>query len=342
MDSKLKYAAAALGAATALALAGPALARSGTSPSAPATTPAPTERVRVPADAGAGTRRAGSEQPPADLERQLAAARERLEQAAREVATLSQQMAGEDVLRFRAGVGSRRAMLGVQLGEPTREGVRIAGVSPGGPAATAGLKSGDVIVAIDGQKTRDARQVAERIGAVAPGGKATVDVAREGRTRSFVVVTREAEPRIVMLQGADDLALPIPDLEAPLRMAFERFRPWGDLELATLTRDLGRYFGAERGVLVVKAPADGRLPLRDGDVITAIDGREPQSGAHALRILRSYQPGERLSLSILRDRRTQKLEVTMPATPGTPGLPGTPGTPGAPGAPPAPPAPGPA
>jgi hypothetical protein len=154
------------------------------------------------------------------------------------------------------------------------------------------------------------------------------------------VVTREAEPRIVMLQGADDLALPLPDLEAPLRMAFERFRPWGDLELATLTPDLGRYFGAERGVLVVKAPADGRLPLRDGDVITAIDGREPQNGAHALRILRSYQPGERVALSILRDRRTQKLDVTMPATSGMPGPPG-PRAPGAPPAPPTPPAPGP-
>jgi hypothetical protein len=326
MKTMLTHAAGVLVATTMLALAGPAPAQaaSGTPPAKP---------------------RAAAEPPPADLERQLAAARERLEQAAREVATLTQQMAGEDVLRFRAGVGSRRAMLGVQLGDPTPDGVRIAGVSPGGPAATAGLKSGDVIVAIDGQKTRDARQVAERIRTVEPGRQATVDVQREGRTRSFVVVTREAEPRVVMLHDADGLELPIPDLEGPLRMAFERFRPWGELELATLTKDLGRYFGAERGVLVVRAPADGRLPLRDGDVITAIDGREPQSGAHALRILRSYQPGETLSLSILRDRRPQTLAVTMPAAAAMPGMPRAPGSPPAPPAPPAPPmapAPGPA
>jgi S1-C subfamily serine protease len=126
------------------------------------------------------------------------------------------------------------------------------------------------------------------------------------------------EPRVVtmMRQGSEGgaLPLPLPMLDGrQLRLEFERFRPWGDLELATLTKDLGRYFGAERGVLVVKAPADGGLPLRDGDVIIAIDGREPQSGAHALRILRSYQPNEKATLQILRDRKPQKLEVTMPA-----------------------------
>jgi predicted metalloprotease with PDZ domain len=40
-------------------------------------------------------------------------------------------------------------MLGVNI-EVTERGARIAGVSPGGPAADAGLKVGDTIVSIDG------------------------------------------------------------------------------------------------------------------------------------------------------------------------------------------------
>jgi C-terminal processing protease CtpA/Prc len=290
-------------------------------------------------EARARAAEARSQAADAEVERELAAARERLEQAAREVAALSQKMAGEDVLRYRVGAGARRPMLGVQLGEGRPQGgVRVTTVSPGGPAAVAGLKAGDVIVSVNGQKTKDARDVAERVRALEPGAEAKLDVERDGRVQPIVVVTRAMEPRVVVMtrQGLDGAPVPMPEV-MPLPMEFERFRPWGDLELATLTKDLGRYFGAERGVLVVKAPADGRLPLRDGDVITTIDGRAPQSGSHALRILRSYQPGEKATLQILRDRRAQKLEVTMPpAGPAVPGMPATPPSPGAPAAPAAP------
>ncbi|HLG52995.1 MAG TPA: hypothetical protein VI339_03715, partial [Steroidobacteraceae bacterium] len=41
-------------------------------------------------------------------------------------------------------------------------------------------------------------------------------------------------------------------------------------------------------------------------------GREPQSGPHAMRILRSYQPGETVELRILRDRKAQTLKAAVP------------------------------
>src|SRR6202008_2959086 len=88
--------------------------------------------------------------------------------------------------------------------------------------------------------------------------------------------------------------------------------PVMDMELATLTPQLGRYFGSDKGVLVVRAPADGALKLEDGDVILAIDGRQPSSGSHATRILASYQPGEKVTLRILRQHKTLDLEATVP------------------------------
>jgi hypothetical protein len=87
---------------------------------------------------------------------------------------------------------------------------------------------------------------------------------------------------------------------------------WGDAEFVTLTPRLGRYFGADRGVLVARAPDDASLGLQDGDVIVSIGGREPQNGPHAMRILRSYQPGESVELKILRDRRPQSLSAKVP------------------------------
>ena len=82
------------------------------------------------------------------------------------------------------------------------------------------------------------------------------------------------------------------------------------MELASLTPRLGSYFGAKEGVLVVRS-GNSAFQLEDGDVITAIDGREPTSAAHATRILRSYQRGEKLSIKVMRDRKARTLEVTI-------------------------------
>jgi S1-C subfamily serine protease len=98
---------------------------------------------------------------------------------------------------------------------------------------------------------------------------------------------------------------------------FRAFWPgsFGGMELASITPKLGAYFGVNEGVLVVQAPKDAAFKLEDGDVIQSIDGRKPGDGAHALRILRSYKTGEKLNLTVLRQRKPMTLAVTMPERP---------------------------
>ena len=62
----------------------------------------------------------------------------------------------------------------------------------------------------------------------------------------------------------------------------------------------------------MRAPEDSRLKLEDGDVIVDIDGRTPSSASHALRILGSYQPGEKLKLNVLRAKKRMTFDVTVP------------------------------
>jgi hypothetical protein len=184
--------------------------------------------------------------------------------------------------------------------------------------------------------------------ALKPGAEAKLDVDRGGSVEHVVVVTRALDPRAALPGG--DFA-DWPGMEA-LGTLVEDWHSClgagsGALELAALSPDLGRYFGTDKGVLVIRAPADGSLKLRDGDVITAIDGREPQGVSHALRILRSYQPGEHLTLAIVRDRKPQQIELAMPARPAheghhrprAPAMPPTPPPPAAPAPPAAPPLP---
>jgi S1-C subfamily serine protease len=86
-------------------------------------------------------------------------------------------------------------------------------------------------------------------------------------------------------------------------MRFAFGSPLADLELAPLNPDLGRYFGASEGILVISVPADSKLGLKGGDVVLAVDGREPANASHLLRILRSYEGSESFKLDIMRDKK---------------------------------------
>ncbi len=63
----------------------------------------------------------------------------------------------------------------------------------------------------------------------------------------------------------------------------------------------------------MKAPADSTLPLKGGDVITSIGGRKPANPSHAMRILRSYEKGETVSIEILRKQKRLTVAWKVPA-----------------------------
>jgi hypothetical protein len=63
---------------------------------------------------------------------------------------------------------------------------------------------------------------------------------------------------------------------------------------------------------MVRVPQDKELKLEDGDVLVDIDGRIPKNPGHAFRILGSYQPGEKVTLNVLRQRKKMAIPVTVP------------------------------
>jgi C-terminal processing protease CtpA/Prc len=245
------------------------------------------------------------------LEEQLEAARKQLDEAAHRVAELSAQLSRPVIESFvDMGLdGHGRAIIGVQLEATPGHGARVREVSPGGPAADAGMHAGDVIVAVNGTEVKGenpAREVMKLLHPVKPDSKVNVRVQRDGSTRDFTVVARAAPGFFAQFPDFGPEPMPRP---RPLML----HGSVTDMELATLTPQLGRYFGSDKGVLVVRAPADGALKLEDGDVILAIDGREPSSGSHATRILASYQPGEKITLRIVRMRKKLDFDTVLPA-----------------------------
>ena len=78
--------------------------------------------------------------------------------------------------------------LSESLGLPsTTVGVLISGVLEGGPAARGGVKPGDVLVSVDGNSTRDVRQLLNQIAQIGPGNEATLKVLRKDKALELKV-----------------------------------------------------------------------------------------------------------------------------------------------------------
>jgi C-terminal processing protease CtpA/Prc len=217
-------------------------------------------------------------------------------------------------------------------------GARIEAVTPGGPAEKAGLKAGDIITrfsgtALGGAPAEDddasgpGMKLIELARALDPGDTVRVDYRRGSETRSATIVAEEIDASWSLTTSGPGRDFMIdPDIRMHLeelpRMQYEfgpggamqwmMGGPWGGIELVSLNPDLGDYFGTREGVLVVRASQDSTLPLKGGDVILAIGGRKPTSPMHAMRILRSYDSGETVSIEVLRKQKRTTLTWKVP------------------------------
>lgn len=263
------------------------------------------------------------------IEVRMREAEQALADAARQVAELSRHnlprvVGFENVIRL----GDRPALgisIGTGEGSDPVEGVTILGVSPGGAAEDAGLRSGDVITAINGESlTADNERHAngkllDFMKGVEEGDELEVEYLRNGKTATVDLAPRPV-PGGMYSFNFDGKDFTMPDVRVMPQPNGPGFRyRWlgsdtglGDMELAPLTKQLGRYFGTDEGLLIVRAPHNEDLKLQDGDVILEIDGRKPTSVNHAMRILGSYQSGETVNIDIMRDKRKQKVSIDIP------------------------------
>jgi len=69
------------------------------------------------------------------------------------------------------------------LGLKKAEGALVAEPQSNGPAAKAGIESGDVITAVNGEKVKDARELARTIGGFAPGAAVKLNVTHKGQDK---------------------------------------------------------------------------------------------------------------------------------------------------------------
>ena len=109
---------------------------------------------------------------------------------------------------------TQRGYLGVQIAELTQElaqkeglenieGVYVAEVTESGAAKLAGLKSGDVITAINGKTVNSTTQLRESVGQFRPGDKVNVEVNRNGRHHHYDLTLLNEAGNVDVVRNGD-------------------------------------------------------------------------------------------------------------------------------------------
>jgi len=115
---------------------------------------------------------------------------------------------GEHVRRGYIGVGMQDVDEGVAaaLGIDRNRGTLIRSVTPGGPAARAGLQPGDVVVSVAGQPVTPDQTLAYIVAQQAVGARVPIELIRQGQRRNVTVAVAErpSEEELARLNGIED------------------------------------------------------------------------------------------------------------------------------------------
>lgn len=156
-------------------------------------------------------------------------------------------------------------------GSPSH-GVLIASVAQGGPAEKAGVKSGDVITAVNGHLVRNAHDLSVKVVSIAPGSKAQLNLLRDSKP-----LTLTFEVGNLTTHGQDN-GRNTPNTAPSGRLG---------ISLALLTPRTRQELGLDENVkgTVVADVAQGspaeHAGIRPGDIIVAV-GNQPTANPHAV------------------------------------------------------------
>ena len=164
------------------------------------------------------------------------------------------------------------------------EGALVSSVDPDGPAAAAGLESGDVIRKVDGHPIVASGDLPALIGQSAPGDKVTLEVWRDGKREEITARLGDVSAKAKRLARSDEAA-------GKGRLG---------LSLRPLQAQEQREAGVEGGLLVERAEGAAALAgVQPGDVLLGVDGKPVRSVEQVRELV--AKSGKSVALLIERD-----------------------------------------
>jgi serine protease Do len=184
-------------------------------------------------------------------------------------------------------------------GQPT--GALVGEVEPNAPAAKAGIKTGDVITAVNGKKVNDPRELRLMIGSMAPGSKAAIDVNREGETKTFNVQLGEMPATAA---GENTETAP----QEPAQP--EKATVFGGVAVTNITDDIRSALNLPKevqGAVIADIDADSpaaKAGLREGDVIQEVNKQPVKSARDLVAITKKLRPNDKILIRVYSQGRS--------------------------------------
>ncbi len=174
-----------------------------------------------------------------------------------------------------------------------KEGALIGQVFDGSPAAKGGLKVGDLVVAVDGAKINNSRDVVREVLKKQVGQKVTMEVLRDGG-KVEVIVTTEAMPSEPMEQKAS---------------VQPEKKEWFGLHVTPITQELAKQLNLKNteGVLIESVDAGSaafEAGLRRGDIIVEVNRKRIQDENDYFRAMEKVKPEQAVLLLMNRGGST--------------------------------------
>jgi serine protease Do len=185
-------------------------------------------------------------------------------------------------------------------GQPT--GALVGEVAPKTPSEKAGMKTGDVITAVNGKKISDARELRLMIGSMAPGSKAQFQVNREGQTKMFDLQLAEM-PAGVTQEGGPEAS---PEESAQP----EKTTVFGAVAVADMTDDIRSALNLPKeiqGAVIAEVDADspaGKAGLREGDVIQEVNKQRVKNAKDLVAASKQLKPNEKILIRVYSQGRS--------------------------------------
>jgi serine protease Do len=183
--------------------------------------------------------------------------------------------------------------------QPT--GALVGEVAPKSPSEKAGIKTGDVITAVNGKKVSDARELRLMIGSMAPGTKVQIEVNREGQKKMFGVELAE------MPAGATEEG---PEASPEESAQPEKTTVFGGVAVADITDDIRTALNLPKdvqGAVIAEIDADspaGKAGLREGDVIQEVNKQPVKNAKDLVVISKKLKANEKILLRVYSQGRS--------------------------------------
>ncbi len=170
------------------------------------------------------------------------------------------------------GIQDLNAEIASEVGLPNPEGIYVNQISRNGGADQAGLEVGDVILSINGVRTKSTAELQEQVGRRRPGESVSIQFWRDGRKKDAKIVLKNQNNSVELVSVRGD------ELEDELGVA-----------VRDLTKEERRRLKLQ-GAIVTSLARNSivwKTNMEPGYVITSVNGKRITSAAEAIETIKN-------------------------------------------------------